>query len=207
MPLDEIARVLSLADRPAEVKAILDGHRRRLEIDLARQQRMLEFLERLMTRESIMPYEVTVKNVDPLLALATRKKSTTATVAADVQDAFGSLMQVIMSGAVQVVGAPFIVFLEIVDDTGGEMEVCVPVAASADVANGLYMTEIPGGMVASTIHQGPYAEVGPAHHVVAGWIQEHGHQPAGPPREVYLNDPTQVSEDEQLTEVIWPITD
>lgn len=38
-----------------------------------------------------------------------------------------------------------------------------------------------------------------------GWIQEHGHEAAGPPREVYLNDPTEVGEAEQLTRVDWPI--
>ena len=64
---------------------------------------------------------------------------------------------------------------------------------------------VKGGPVASTIHKGRYSEVGPAYHALTTWISDHGHTPAGPPREIYLNDPTQVSEDEQLTEVVWPI--
>lgn len=38
-----------------------------------------------------------------------------------------------------------------------------------------------------------------------GWIAGHGHPPAGPPRERYLNDPDEVPPDELLTEVQWPV--
>jgi hypothetical protein len=38
------------------------------------------------------------------------------------------------------------------------------------------------GSVAWTVHRGPFDEIGPASHTVAGWIQEHGHEVAGPPR-------------------------
>ncbi|MDJ0769409.1 MAG: hypothetical protein QNJ12_11465 [Ilumatobacter sp.] len=42
--------------------------------------------------------------------------------------------------------------------------------------------------------------------VVVGWVTEHGHEFAGPAREIYLNDPTTTEPSEYLTEVQWPIT-
>ena len=45
----------------------------------------------------------------------------------------------------------------------------------------------------------------PAYHTVSGWVQDHGHELAGGPREVYLNDPGQVAEADLETEVQWPI--
>ena len=55
------------------------------------------------------------------------------------------------------------------------------------------------------MHRGPYDEIAPAYHTVAGWIAEHGQEIAGPPRELYLNDPTVVPPEELLTEVQWPV--
>ena len=69
----------------------------------------------------------------------------------------------------------------------------------------MYGREVEGGAVAWTTHRGPYDEVGPAYHTVAGWIQEHGHEIAGPPREVYLTDPGSTPPSEFLTEIQFPI--
>jgi effector-binding domain-containing protein len=60
--------------------------------------------------------------------------------------------------------------------------------------------------VAWTTHQGPYDEIGPAYHTVSGWIQGRGHEIAGPPREIYLTDPSETDDpDEYLTEIQFPI--
>jgi effector-binding domain-containing protein len=40
---------------------------------------------------------------------------------------------------------------------------------------------------------------------VTGWIQDHGHQIAGPLREIYLNDPKSVVPEDLLTQVQFPI--
>ena len=76
-----------------------------------------------------------------------------------------------------------------------------PFAGSGQV----YGTELAGGPAAVTLHHGPYAEIGPAYHTISGWVQDHGHELNGGPREVYLNTPDQVSEADLQTEVQWPI--
>jgi effector-binding domain-containing protein len=60
--------------------------------------------------------------------------------------------------------------------------------------------------VATTLYAGPYENVGPAYRALAEWVQEHGHETAGPPREVYLTDPNEVQDPGALrTEIVWPI--
>ncbi len=62
-----------------------------------------------------------------------------------------------------------------------------------------------GGAVASIIHRGSYATMGDTYASVAAWIQEHGHSPMGPGREIYMNNPGDVAEEDLLTEIQWPI--
>jgi effector-binding domain-containing protein len=40
---------------------------------------------------------------------------------------------------------------------------------------------------------------------VGAWIHEHGHSPVGPGREIYMNNPGDVDEEDLLTEIQWPI--
>jgi effector-binding domain-containing protein len=79
------------------------------------------------------------------------------------------------------------------------------VTSAVELEGEVYSTTLVGGAVASTIHHGPYQEITPAYHTITGWVQDHGHQFAGPPREIYLNDPTLVAPEDILTEVQWPI--
>jgi effector-binding domain-containing protein len=37
------------------------------------------------------------------------------------------------------------------------------------------------------------------------WIADNGHEPAGPPRDLYVDDPGTVAPDAVRTEVYWPI--
>ena len=95
---------------------------------------------------------------------------------------------------------------DVVDEaTSVILAVCMPVYVSGGGEVQVYRTELGGGTVASTIHRGPYDEIRPACHPLAGWITDHGHEMTGPPREAYLNDPSEVSPHELLTEVAWPI--
>jgi effector-binding domain-containing protein len=56
----------------------------------------------------------------------------------------------------------------------------------------------PAGLVATTVHLGPYNRLGDAHHAVLNWCAANGHVLAGPSWEVYghwTDDPTQLRTD------------
>lgn len=204
MPLDEIAEILEIGD-PSEAKISLKRHHDRLVTRLAEQQRMLEYLETLIDREKIMPYDIAIDQVPERTVAALRTTTSLRTIADDIGAGFGSLMGFLGSTGSQPVGPPFIVYWDIIDEqTSGDIELCVPIAGGASDGD-VEVKTLRAEAVAYTIHHGPYAEVGPAYHTLIGWISEHGHVTTGPPREIYLNDPQEVSEAEQLTRVEWPI--
>jgi effector-binding domain-containing protein len=60
---------------------------------------------------------------------------------------------------------------------------------------------LPAGAAATTVHRGPFGDVGAAHDAVLHWCTTHGHHPTGTRWEIYGphdDDPTQ-----QWTEVYW----
>ena len=65
---------------------------------------------------------------------------------------------------------------------------------------------LPAGSVAVARHVGPYEEMGLAEHALHAWAEEHGFEPSGPIRELYLNDPAEVAPEALETEVILPVT-
>ena len=86
-----------------------------------------------------------------------------------------------------------------------EIAVCMPVAPGAAGGERVAVEEVPGATVASTVHVGPYSEIGKAYTALQKWMTDAGRRPAGMVREVYLNDPGTVPADELLTEIDWPV--
>lgn len=206
MPLDEIREILETED-PELVHKQLIVHRDRLAERLAAQERTLAYLETLIHRkEGIMPYDVQVEEVTPQLIAATKVHTNLARVGNDIGAGFGTLMRGLGREGVAPAGPPLIVYHDVIDDeTDGYIEICVPVAATISGDAEVYGRELEGGAMATTVHHGPYEQIGSAYHTLTGWVSEHGHDIAGPPREIYLNDPQTVPAEELLTRVEFPI--
>jgi AraC family transcriptional regulator len=65
---------------------------------------------------------------------------------------------------------------------------------------------LPGGLVASTIHTGPYDQLVNAYAAIQEWIESQGFTPSGAPWESYLTDPAEHPDPKDWrTEVLWPI--
>lgn len=203
MSLDDIADVLDETE-PENARKLLIAHRQHLLERLADQERMLSYLERLIEQEDIlMPYDVTAKQVPDTHIVATKRRVTLDDVGEAIGQGFGA---VAAAAGGPPAGAPFVVFHDVIDEnTDGTVEMCFPVVGPMDLAGEVYATTLAATMVATTMHKGPYQEVSPAYHSITAWVTEHGHEFTGPPREIYLNDPTTVEPADYLTEVQWPI--
>jgi effector-binding domain-containing protein len=92
-------------------------------------------------------------------------------------------------------------------ETGADIEVAIPITGSVNLdGTGVEVVTLPAGRFASVLHTGPYGPgVGKAYERLFAYMGEHGLAPAGPSRELYLNDPAEVPEDELLTEVQFPV--
>lgn len=205
MPLDEIRAILETDDPEVYRKRLL-VHRDRLEERLISQERMLAYLESLIRRkEGVMPYEVEITEASPQLVAATRISTNLRRIGQDLAAGFGTVVMAMGQAGAEGSGAPQVVYHDVPDEEAdGDIEICVPVDRAFD-GDEVATRELEGGVMATTMHHGPYEQIAPAYHTLTSWISEHGHEIAGPPRETYLNDPQQVPPEELLTKVEFPI--
>lgn len=203
MPLEQIGRVLDSA--PAQRNELMAEHMDRLEADLAAQrQRLAAFTDLQEGRKQLMPYEVQEKELADTNVAAVSKEVNLKSIAGAIGEGFGTIMGTIGPEGMAPTGAPFVIYHDVIDEeTSGKLEMCIPVAGLFDAGGPVESKQLPGGRAASTIHKGAYDEVAGAYHAISTWMADNGYEPAAPPAEIYLNDPTEVSVSEQLTEVVW----
>jgi len=84
-------------------------------------------------------------------------------------------------------------------------EVGFPFKGEAKPEGKIKIKKIPSQEVLSTIHKGPYHEVGPSYATLFQYAHEKSYIPLGCPMEIYLNDPAKVPETDLLTEIQLPI--
>lgn len=115
--------------------------------------------------------------------------------------------QYAISQGCQLSGPPFSLYHAFDPNTGifdveAGVQVSQPATGDADVK----ASTLPSGPAVSLLHVGPYEQLGEAHEALRSWVAENGKQPRGGPWEVYLNDPSQVPDPQQLqTQLIQPI--
>ena len=207
MPLEDVREALD-ADDPQVAAKVLDRHRARLEAELGRHERMLAFLGKLMERkEGVMPYEVQVKEVPAQHVAVIRKHASMKTIGQDISTGFAAIGEATGRVGVPLAGPPFLIMFDVIDeDSEGDIAIAFPVAMAFSGAGEVVGREDPAMTVASTMHRGAYDEIGPAYTTLVGWIQEHGHEIVGPPREVYLTDPSETPDPaDYVTEIQFPI--
>ncbi|WP_106398790.1 MerR family transcriptional regulator [Actinocorallia populi] len=205
MPIEEIRRVLAAS--PADVTALLSAHRQRLQAERDRHDHMLAVITRLINgEENLMNHTITVEVLPTRTVASVRRHTDLAGTGAAVADGFGTLIGALTQAGRHPVDAPFLVFHDVIDaDNAGEIEVCIPIGAPIAATSSVQVGEMAETTAAVTVHQGPHAGIAPAYHSLTGWITEQGHEIAGPPREIYLNDPAVTAEADLLTKVAWPI--
>ncbi len=95
------------------------------------------------------------------------------------------------------------------EEGNADIEVALPVAAPVTITakdqNDITCYELPGGTMVKAIHKGPYETSETTYYEIFAWLEQQGKQVTGPIREVYLNDPGEVEEEEIMTEIYVPI--
>jgi AraC family transcriptional regulator len=153
--------------------------------------------------------EVTVVEMGPQTVVGMRKRGRYQ----EIPTMIAAVCQFVMSKGIQFLGPPVFVCHEVsaeavakADSEGSaDVEVAVPVSAKVEGSGDVECYELPGGTMAKTIHKGPYEECESTYEKLFAWIAQSGKTVAGPIREVYLNDPNQVSPEEIMTEIYAPI--
>jgi effector-binding domain-containing protein len=158
-------------------------------------------------RKSAMTYEVEVKEAPEMLVASIRRHASWATMGKEIREGlsllagfvtpvgFGDGMPGVITHAMPSEGS----------DGRMDVEIVMPIRKRVQPPEGIEVRLLPAATMASTIHRGPYHQIKPAYEALVAWITDHGRSIAGPPRELYLNDPGEVGEGESLTEIQFPI--
>jgi len=156
-------------------------------------------------RTDVTPrFDVTVEQVPDRTIASISSEATMASVGAVVRGALRTLSEVVgRAGAFGEVG-PGLIVHEMGSGTM-TLEVFVPITHRFDTPPGVAIRTLDGGRVAATVHEGPYDQIGAAYQAVTAWIADHREIGSGPPREYYLNDPSEDPEIVPRTRVEFPI--
>lgn len=210
-------RSLRMVDMPlAQIVETLDGdnseqvlmsHLTTLENQRDEFDRMAQQLrDRIQRKEFTMSTEITVTTLPALVVAMHRTKTTHTEIFADVPAGFGKVMTFLTQAGINPVATPFTMYYQAPDaETSGDIAMCVPVASIIDGNDDVVVLELAATTTASVVHKGSYDNMGESYAAVATWIHKHGHHITGPQREVYLNNPAEVAEDELLTEIHFSI--
>jgi effector-binding domain-containing protein len=205
MPLPEIREVM--AGDGERTRRILEAHRDRLRETTQRQHYAIALLDSMLSEEPPMTYEIHLRETAPQKAASIRAQVVWAELGPFIGGAIGEICAAATDQGVRFAGPPMAIYhCAEAEEAELDVEVAMPMAEDVETAGRVAATTIPGGLVASTMHAGRYEDVGPAYRALAEWVQEHGHETAGPPREIYLTDPNEVRDPgANRTEIIWPI--
>ena len=129
-----------------------------------------------------------------------------------IGEATGKLMAWVRSQGYQPAGPLSGVYFNSPTDTSPEKlrwEVHIPVSPQTPLVKegkeGMGVKQVSSQEVATTLHRGPYSEVGRTYQVLMEWMGKNSYQVAGPAQEVYLNDPRTTPPQGLLTEVRLPV--
>ena len=87
-----------------------------------------------------------------------------------------------------------------------ELECAMPVATSIEGTDRVVPSSLPGGLVATVTHFGPYTALPETWRALTEWIDSQGLQPAGAPWEVYVTDPgAEPDESKWRTDIFFPV--
>lgn len=87
-----------------------------------------------------------------------------------------------------------------------EFEMGIPFIGDADGEGRVKVKNVPAHQVASTVYKGPYGQAAQVYQALIEYAMQNGYEIVGGVKEIYLNNPMEVSEDELLTEVRFPVT-
>lgn len=202
VPLPAVRDLLAGADADA-LAQVLAAERERRTREIARAETALRSIERLMRAGTVFPYDVALRDEPETTVLVVE-----GTTTADLHIASGTaLVADLLARLAQLdrpLLGPVMCLMPATPGDGIVLQMCTAIAPPPPA--GEHVLTLPAGPVAVTRHTGPYEEVGLAEHALHAWVEEHALVPAGPIREVYLNDPARTAPDALETEVLLPVS-
>lgn len=153
-----------------------------------------------------MEHEIHVTDRPALRVVAKRLPVTIEAIGPTMAQAFEEVYGAIGAAMAVPAGPPFVIYHSMPSPGQPlDIEICAPVSGSFEAPEPWRLVELPAGTFASKTHVGPYDSVGSTYDALSTWIAVHGLEIAGPPREVYLSEPS-TPPDQIKTVIEFPVT-
>jgi effector-binding domain-containing protein len=124
-----------------------------------------------------------------------------------LQEILPEVWKYLQRSGVEPSGPPFTRYHGFKDDQV-DLEGGMPVAKPVDGEGRVVPGELPGGMVVTTVHYGPYEKLPEAHDALHVWLRGQDKETNGPQWEFYWTDPgVEPDPYKRKTELVWPIRD
>ena len=152
--------------------------------------------------------EVSITEIPTQLVVGMRKRGTYT----EIGEMIATVWRFAAGSGAQIQGRPTFICHETPkeamkanEQANADVEVVVPVGKKVTGTDRVTCYELPGGQMARILHKGPYEKSAPAYKALFTWIAENHRHVVGPTREVYVNDPKKVPQEDILTEIYAPI--
>ncbi len=151
-----------------------------------------------------MSYKCELVEQPPQPTLSIRTTTSIKNLAQELGKAYGAIGQYLGQLGEQPAGAPYAAYFNW-DTSDLEVEIGFPVASSLPTKENIQSGEIPAGRYARCSYTGPYNKIEPAYNALTAWVKENGYEATEVAYEFYLNDPGEVSPEDLLTQVVFPL--
>ena len=156
-----------------------------------------------------MSEKYSIVNVEPKLVLGMRQTGPYGIIGVMIPE----LCDYAAENGIQMIGPPMFICHETcaeeamkADKEGNaDIEVAVPIAQRGKETEEITCYELPAAKMAKIIHKGPYQEETATYEKLFAWLEKNNKAIMGPMREIYLNDPHEVPQEELLIEIYAPI--
>ena len=154
-----------------------------------------------------MESNVATKDIPDQPVLGMRFKTSMANIGDDIGKAFGAIFGFLGEAQAAPAGPPMALYFDMeMKADNVDMEICVPVATEVPGKGDILGHVLPGGKAISILYRGAYDGIAPSYEALFAHMKENNLSPAGPAREVYLTDPSQVENPaDNLTEILFPV--
>lgn len=126
----------------------------------------------------------------------------------EIDRVIGKLIKWVQKNNVQLSDAPFAIYYTepcMVNPDEMVYDILIPVSEDVEGDDEVKIKTLPSCTIISTIHKGSYTTLAETYKGIWDYIIENKYNGNGYPREVYLNSPQDVPDDELLTEIQFPI--
>lgn len=208
VPLPEIAEILA-AETPEQTRAVVERHRERVAARAARLDEIAGRLGAVLAEPGRMPgwLHVYERWRDAQPTARTLVRTPLSGLAEALAPGFARLFAGLAAQGIAPAGPVGTRHLsDDLDAAELEVELFAPVARPPRPTATIAPGELPGCLLAATVHEGGYDAIDTAYRSLGRWIAEHDRALAGPAEERYLVSPAPGTPTAALrTEIAWPV--